>query len=68
MSDNRQMSVSRKRLVDFESMVTQYYNNTLQHNYTGVTTTTASTAQTSELLHCKLQTRFLVREDALKAE
>jgi hypothetical protein len=42
MSDNRQMSVSRKRLVDFASMVTQYYNNTLPRNYTGVTTTTTS--------------------------
>jgi hypothetical protein len=26
------------------------------------------TALTSERLHCKLQTRFLVREGALKAE
>jgi hypothetical protein len=42
MSDNRQMSVSRKWLVDFVSMVTQYYNNTLPRNYTGVTTTTTS--------------------------
>jgi hypothetical protein len=41
MSDNRQMSVSRKQFVEFMSMVTQYSNNTLPRNYTGATTTTS---------------------------
>jgi hypothetical protein len=41
MSDNRQMFVSRKRLVDFVPKITQYSNNTLPRNYTRATTTTS---------------------------